>query len=110
MAEGFVKPSSPDGQILTVKELLSDKSLTIPLYQRPYKWTGKNVTQLFNDIATHKDKSSYRLGTIVYRMQENCFFHGYYDYDCFLPLYVFCGDQLLAAYLRPSKIDAAKHA
>lgn len=47
---------------------------------------------------------------LTYRMQENCFFHGYYDYDCFLPLYVFCGDQLLAAYLRPSKIDAAKHA
>jgi hypothetical protein len=27
-----------------------------------------------------------------------------------LPLYVFCGDELLAAYLRPSNIDAAKHA
>jgi len=26
-----------------------------------------------------------------------------------LPLYVFCGEQLLAAYLRPSKMDAAKH-
>ena len=43
-------------------------------------------------------------------MQENRFFHGYYDHYCFLPLYVFCGDQLLVAYLRPSKIDAAKHA
>jgi hypothetical protein len=29
---------------------------------------------------------------------------------CFLPLYVFCGEQLLVSYLRPSKIDAAKHA
>jgi hypothetical protein len=38
------------------------------------------------------------------------FFHGYYDHYCFLPLYVFCGDQLLVAYLRPSKIDQAKHA
>jgi hypothetical protein len=27
-----------------------------------------------------------------------------------LPLYVFCGDQLLVAYLRRSKIDGAKHA
>jgi hypothetical protein len=26
-----------------------------------------------------------------------------------MPLYVFCGDELLAAYLRPSNIDAAKH-
>src|SRR5262249_53586319 len=28
---------------------------------------------------------------------------------CFLPLYVFCGDELLVAYLRPSRIDASKH-
>ncbi len=41
--------------------------------------------------------------------QEGRFFHGYYDHYCFLPLYVFCGDELLAAYLRPSKIDGAKH-
>ena len=38
------------------------------------------------------------------------FFHGYYDHYCFLPLYVFCGEQLLVAYLRPAKIDGAKHA
>jgi len=41
--------------------------------------------------------------------QEGRFFHGYYDHYCFLPLYVFCGDQLLAAYLRPSNIDPSKH-
>jgi hypothetical protein len=45
----------------------------------------------------------------VHGNQVGRFFHGYYDHYCFLPLYVFCGDQLLAAYLRPSKIDAAKH-
>ena len=27
----------------------------------------------------------------------------------FLPLYVFCGSQLLVSYLRPSNIDGAKH-
>lgn len=47
--------------------------------------------------------------TPVHGNQENRFFHGYYDCHCFLPLYVFCGDQLLTAYLRPSNIDAAKH-
>ena len=47
---------------------------------------------------------------IVHGQQEGRFFHGFYDHYCFLPLYVFCGSQLLAAYLRPSKIDAAKHA
>jgi len=41
--------------------------------------------------------------------QEGRFFHGYYDAYCFLPLYVFAGDQLLVAYLRPSNIDGAKH-
>jgi Transposase DDE domain group 1 len=46
----------------------------------------------------------------VHGRQEGRFFHGYYDNYCFLPLYVFCGDELLAAYLRPSKIDASKHA
>jgi len=45
----------------------------------------------------------------VHGQQEGRFFHGYYDHYCFLPLYVFCGEQLLAAYLRPSKIDGAKH-
>ena len=45
----------------------------------------------------------------VHGRQEGRFFHGYYDHYCFLPLYVFCGDELLAAYLRPSKIDASKH-
>src|SRR6516164_6851761 len=46
----------------------------------------------------------------VHGHQEGRFFHGYYDQYCFLPLYVFCGDELVTAYLRPSKIDAAKHA
>jgi len=45
----------------------------------------------------------------IHGKQEGHFFHGYYDHDCFLPLYVFCGDELLAAYLRPSNIDASKH-
>jgi hypothetical protein len=45
----------------------------------------------------------------VHGRQEGRSFHGYYDHYCFLPMYVFCGDELLAAYLRPSKIDAAKH-
>jgi len=46
----------------------------------------------------------------VHGAQEGRFFHGYYDEYCFLPLYVFCRGQLLVSYLRPSGIDAAKHA
>lgn len=47
---------------------------------------------------------------VVHGKQDGRFFHGYYDNYCFLPLYVFCGNHLLAAYLRPSKINNAKHA
>jgi len=33
--------------------------------------------------------------------------HGYYDSYCYLPLYIFAGDQLLCARLRPANQDAA---
>jgi hypothetical protein len=46
----------------------------------------------------------------LHGQQEGRFFHGYYDAYCYLPLYVFCGQQLLCAYLRPSRMDGAKHA
>ena len=37
--------------------------------------------------------------------QEGRFFHGYYDCYCYLPLYVFCGRDLVASKLRPANID-----
>ena len=43
----------------------------------------------------------------VHGEQEGRFFHGYYDCNCYLPLYVFCGRDLLAAKLRRANIDAA---
>lgn len=45
----------------------------------------------------------------IHGHQEGRFYHGYYKNYCFLPLYVFCGTQLLVSYLRPSNQDAAKH-
>jgi len=39
--------------------------------------------------------------------QEGRFFHGYYGGYCYLPLYIYCGDHLLCARLRPSNIDAS---
>src|SRR5690242_20400663 len=41
----------------------------------------------------------------LHGQQEGRFFHGYYD--CYLPLYIFCGRHLLAAKLRCSNIDGA---
>jgi hypothetical protein len=43
----------------------------------------------------------------VHGHQLGRFFHGYYGHYCYLPLYIFAGDHLLCAKLRPSDIDAA---
>jgi len=42
----------------------------------------------------------------IHGHQLGRFFHGYYKGYCYLPLYIFCGDHLLLARLRPSDIDA----
>jgi hypothetical protein len=39
--------------------------------------------------------------------QEGRFFHGYYREYCYLPLYIFCGEHLLAAKLRTADQDGA---
>ncbi len=43
----------------------------------------------------------------LYGQQEGRFFHGYYGHYCYLPLYIFAGEHLLCARLRPSNIDAS---
>lgn len=43
----------------------------------------------------------------LYGQQQGRFFHGYYKEYCYLPLYIFCGEHLLCARLRPSNIDGA---
>ncbi len=52
-------------EIINVKQLLQIENIVIPNYQRPYKWTAKNVNQLIDDIVFDNDKSAYRLGTLV---------------------------------------------
>jgi hypothetical protein len=39
--------------------------------------------------------------------QEGRFYHGHYGHHCYLPLYIFCGDHVLCARLRPSSIGPA---
>jgi len=46
----------------------------------------------------------------LHGQQERSEFHAYYDHHCYLPLYVFCGQAMLACVLRPSRIDGAKNA
>ena len=55
----------PRKRIASVSELLSMEQLRIPDYQRPYKWTTSNVSQLLGDVMTFRHKPSYRLGTVV---------------------------------------------
>jgi len=43
----------------------------------------------------------------IHGRQQGRFFHGYYNNYCYLPLYIFCGEHLLCAKLRPSDIDGA---
>jgi hypothetical protein len=43
----------------------------------------------------------------LYGDQQGRFFHGYYREYCYLPLYIFCGEHLLCARLRPANIDGA---
>lgn len=45
----------------------------------------------------------------IHGNQEGKAYHGYYQHDCFLPLYVFCNNELLVGYLRRSNQDQAKH-
>lgn len=42
-------------------------NLSIPIYQRPYKWTARNAIQLLDDIieAMNSNKESYRVGTLI---------------------------------------------
>ncbi|MBV8833130.1 MAG: IS1380 family transposase [Acidobacteriaceae bacterium] len=41
----------------------------------------------------------------IHGQQEGRFYHGFYDHYCYLPLYVFAGEYVLCARLRPSNID-----
>ena len=52
-------------ELKNIKQLLSIQNLSIPEFQRPYKWKLKHINQLVDDILKFKDKSAYRLGSIV---------------------------------------------
>ncbi|MEJ5113738.1 DUF262 domain-containing protein, partial [Erwinia billingiae] len=60
-----------DKTVLSVKGLLNLTDVAIPAYQRPYKWTLKNINELFADIDSHLDKSAYRLGSVVFHHTES---------------------------------------
>ena len=93
-----------------------------PTLCRLEKWADKATAWRLHEVLVDQFIASFKTAPAelvldfdatdnpLYGQQEGKFFHGYYDSYCYLPLYVFCGQQLLCAYLRPSRIDGAKHA
>ena len=68
------------------------------------------LTDLFMESQTAPEQIVLDLDATdipLYGHQPERFFHGYYDSYCYLPLYIFAGDQLLCARLRPANQDAA---
>ena len=63
-------------QIWSIDKLLG-MSLIIPDYQRPYKWTDKNITELILDIQKSIEESrkyanfKYRIGTVILHINKN---------------------------------------
>jgi len=70
------------------------RSLFLDLFLGAYDQPPKQITI---DLDATDDP--------LYGRQEGRFFHGYYKSYCYLPLYAFCGNHLLAAELRSSDID-----
>ncbi|MGL5258751.1 MAG: DUF262 domain-containing protein [Lachnospiraceae bacterium] len=76
-----MKESVKSAEIISVTKLLNMK-LGIPNYQRPYKWSKKNIEELLGDISTaikqreefnqdpNKDNFQYRVGTIILHWDE----------------------------------------
>jgi len=57
----------PIQKVLKLNNLVEKYKLTIPSYQRPYKWSEKNVIQILEDIFGYvviKNKD-YRIGNII---------------------------------------------
>ena len=92
-----------------------------PTLCRLEKWADKATAWRLHEVLVEQFIASFKTApqelvldfdatdNPLYGQQEARFFHGYYDSYCYLPLYVFCGQQLLCDYLRPSRIDGAKH-
>ncbi len=57
--------SEPKVEIYTVKKLLTEKKLAIPVYQRPYKWATDHIDKLWEDLKAFDSCDNYRLGTVV---------------------------------------------
>ena len=108
------------GKALAGKSTLNRLELSVPgrAAEDRYKriaLAGESVDRLLVDLFVEAYEQAPEWITIdldatddpIHGEQEGRFFHGYYGHYCYLPLYIFCGEHLLGARLRPSNIDGA---
>lgn len=81
---------------VTDDEIVRLSKLFVELFIESFDSPPKSITLDVDatDDPTHGD-------------QEGTVFNAFYDHYCFLPIYFFCGDQLLWAQLRTSKTGGA---
>ena len=78
-----------------------------PTLCRLEKWADRSTAWRLTEVLVEQFIASFKTAPTelvldfdatdnpLYGQQEGRFFHGYYDSYCYLPLYVFCGQQLL---------------
>jgi len=116
----LVEKSDPVGEVLAGKSTLNRLELTPATASAKARYKKivadhAAVDRLFVDVflAAHAPAPQQIILDLdatddpLHGNQEGGFFHGYYGHYCYLPLYIFCGEFLLGARLRPSNIDAS---
>lgn len=69
--QSMIDTKEPKVIISKIEDLLN-KELTLPNYQRPYKWKTYHVQQLLNDLLKHFEQNqTYRIGTVVLHQYDN---------------------------------------
>jgi hypothetical protein len=115
----LVEKADPSSQVLAGKSTLNRLELTKETASRKERYkkivldhgaVDRLLVQVF--LEAHQEAPQEIILDLdatddpLHGRQEGRFFHGYYGHYCYLPLYIFCGEFLLCARLRPSNIDA----
>src|ERR1700758_1728527 len=116
----LVEKTDPSQEILAGKSTLNRLELTGKTASRKERYkkivldhgaVDRLLVQVF--LEAHREEPEEIILDLdatddpLHGKQEGRFFHGYYGHYCYLPLYIFCGEFLLCARLRPSNIDAS---
>ncbi len=93
-----LSPSDADSSARYKKIVMNEAAMDALLADLFLQAHAKPPEQIVLDLDATDDP--------IHGEQEGRFFHGYYGQYCYLPLYIFAGEFLLCARLRPSNIDA----